>query len=270
MKRPILRYHGGKFKLASWVISHFPPHKLYTEAFGGAASVLLRKSRVSTEVYNDLDGQVVNVFRQAREAGPQLKAMLQLTPYAREEYDLSWEPTEDKLEQARRTILRSFAGFSSASATLQAENKGKTGFRAYRAGNASVSQDWGNYINQFEAFTKRLQGVVIENCDAFDILSRYDAPEALHYIDPPYLPETRDAGLDYAHEMTESCHKKLLEFVSNLKGKVIVSGYPSQSYDDALKGWVRIEMPTKNQSKRDRTEVLWMNYKLPQENLKFF
>jgi len=64
--RPVLRYHGGKWKLAPWIIAQMPPHRIYVEPFGGAASVLMRKSRVYAEVYNDRWDSVVNVFRVLR------------------------------------------------------------------------------------------------------------------------------------------------------------------------------------------------------------
>ena len=64
--RPVLRYHGGKFRLAPWILTFFPRHTVYVEPFGGAAPVLLQKERLGAECYNDLDGEVVNLFRVLR------------------------------------------------------------------------------------------------------------------------------------------------------------------------------------------------------------
>src|SRR5574337_272680 len=91
-KRPLLRYHGGKWKLAPWILRHLPPHRVYVEPFGGGASVLLQKPRSYAEVYNDLDGEVVNLFIMARERGEELAQAIELTPFAREEFELSYRP----------------------------------------------------------------------------------------------------------------------------------------------------------------------------------
>src|ERR1041385_959981 len=113
--RPVLRYFGGKWMLAPWIIEHFPAHRTYVEPFGGGASVLMRKPRSFGEVYNDIDGEIVNVFRMIQREHRALQALLAATPFARDEFDLAYVPTDDPLEQARRTIVRSFMGFSAVS-----------------------------------------------------------------------------------------------------------------------------------------------------------
>jgi len=126
--RPVLRYHGGKWLLAPWIISHFGPHRVYVEPFGGAASVLMRKKRSPIEVYNDRWGTVVNVFRVLRDpaTAAELARMLYLTPFARDEFE-GVMPSEfgelSNVEQARYTVLRSLAGFGSASNQRSARNR---------------------------------------------------------------------------------------------------------------------------------------------------
>src|SRR5882672_6697622 len=128
--RPALRWHGGKWKLAPWIISHIPPHRIYVEPFGGAASVLLRKPRAYAEVYNDLDDWAVNLFLVLRdpEMSTQLTEQLRLTPFSRTEFECDRELGEahgDRVELARRLVVRSFMGFGS-----NAHNGRSTGFRA--------------------------------------------------------------------------------------------------------------------------------------------
>lgn len=84
-RRPVLRYFGSKWRLAPWIISHFPKHHGYVEPFGGGCNLLLRKPPSKVEVYNDLDGDVVNFFRVLREKMPELLRAIELTPYSRQE-----------------------------------------------------------------------------------------------------------------------------------------------------------------------------------------
>lgn len=253
--RPVLRWHGGKWLLAPWILSHFPTHHVYVEPFGGAASVLMRKERSYAEIYNDLDQSVVRLFRVLRsERAGELIAALRLTPFARTEFAEAYQDADDAVENARRLIIRSFMGFGS-----NGHNK-LTGFRANsnRSG-TTPSRDWANYPDSLAAVVERLKGVTIENRDAVSVMNQHDSVSTLHYVDPPYLPETRDAGGDYAHEMTRGDHALLLEHLRGLNGMVVVSGYPSDIYDNALQGWQRVERNALADGARARTEVLWIN-----------
>ena len=223
--RPLLRYHGGKWRLAPWVISHFPPHRIYCEPYGGAASVLLRKSRSYAEIYNDLDGEIVNLFRVLRDPAQarELVRLLTLTPFARAEFELSYITTGDPIEQARRTVARSFMGFAST-----VTGKGSTGFRsnANRSG-TTPAHAWRNYPAALTHTISRLRGVVIENRPAHAIIHSHDDPETLFYIDPPYPNETRNprwAGNAYRHEMADDDHRALASLLHSIEGMAIISG----------------------------------------------
>jgi DNA adenine methylase len=264
--RPVLRWHGGKWLLGPWIISHFPSHQVYVEPFGGAASVLMQKERSYAEIYNDLDGDVVNLFRVLRDGrGDDLVKALRLTPFSRDEFNLAYETTDDEIERARRLVVRSFMGFGSNGHNIKA----KTGFRANsnRSG-TTPAHDWVNYPDSLAKVIKRLEGVTIENKDALAIAVQHDADDTLHYFDPPYVPSTRSLanpydikyrGGMYVHEMAEEDHAPMLEAMRGLRGMVVLSGYASPIYDEALKDWHRVTREALADGARPRTEVLWIN-----------
>lgn len=253
LTRPIVRYHGGKWKLAPWILSHFPAHRCYVEPFGGGGSVLLRKPRSYAEVYNDLDGEIVNLFRTARDHGFELKRQLETTPFSRDEFTDAYTPSLGPVTQARKTIVRAFMGFGS-----NAHHRA-TGFRANsnRSG-TTPAHDWANYSHALPAIIERLQGVVIENRDALKVLWQHDSPQTLFYVDPPYPAGTRDKGSDYNHEMTDDEHRVLAASLNQLSGMVILSGYDCPLYRELFDGWRREEKGTHADGARARTEVLWM------------
>lgn len=254
--RPALRWHGGKWLLAPWIISKFPAHRVYCEPFGGAASVLIRKPRSYAEIYNDLDQSVVGLFRVLRsERAEELLQAIRMTPFSRAEFADAYEPASDEVEAARRLIIRSFMGFGSNG------HARSTGFRANsnRSG-TTPAHDWVNYPEALALIVERMRGVIIENRDAQQVMATHDGPETLHYVDPPYLPDTRaDLRKDYAHELTEDQHVELLLFLRGLHGSVVLSGYPSPIYDDHLQGWQRIERAALKDGAAPATEVLWIN-----------
>ncbi|WP_208623973.1 DNA adenine methylase [Komagataeibacter swingsii] len=260
--RPLLRWHGGKWRIAPWITEHFPHHRCYVEAFGGAASVLLRKLRSGAEVYNDLDDDVVNLFRVLRNPAhaDQLVRLLEMTPFARTEHDDCREHADCPVERARRMVVRSFMGFGSDSCRMDR----RTGFRSSTnrdGGRSSPARDWANYPDALRAIIERVQSVVIEHRDAMEVMQIHDQPWTLHYVDPPYLPATRrmHAGHGYVHELSGKDHRKLLSALRGLKGMVVLSGYPHSSYDRMLRGWRSVSIQTYADGARPRTEMLWLN-----------
>lgn len=263
--RPVLRWHGGKWILAPWIITHFPRHRVYVEPFGGAWSVGFRKARAEAEVWNDLDGELVNLFTVMRDpvTAAALVAGLRLTPFARDEFLSAYQAAEEPVERARRLVVRSFMGHGSDGASGQY----RTGFRANsnRSGSTPAT-DWVTLPDSLEQAVARLRGVVIENRPALQVMRTHDHRDTLHFVDPPYLHATRaranrrtDNGGVYRHELSNDDHAELLELLCSLDGMVVLSGYPSEIYDAALGGWHRIERAALADGALPRTEVLWIN-----------
>ena len=259
--------------LAPWIISHFPPHRAYVEPFGGAASVLLRKPRSYAEIYNDLDNQVVGLFRVLQDPAraSRLQELLRITPFARAEFELAYEVSDDPVEEARRLIIRSFMGFGS-----DGHNRAqRTGFRANSNRSGSTpARDWTNLPANLELIIDRIRprdgtlgGVTLENRPAIEVMEQHDSRQTLHYVDPPYLNETRSDKTRksggkyhaYVHEMDDVEHERLLGFLQSLEGMVVLSGYPSDLYESALGDWHRVERDALADGARPRTEVLWIN-----------
>lgn len=254
--RPVLRYHGGKWRLAPWIIAHFPAHRVYVEPFAGAASVLLRKARSHVEVYNDLDGELVNVFQVLRdpERAASLERALRLTPFSRAEYAAAREPAAGDTEQARRTLVKAWMGFGSGALTHR-----HAGFRIAFSERRHTAKEWAGYPGQIPSFVERLAGTFIEQRPALDVIRKYDAPDALLYVDPPYVHETRGARHRYRHELTVEQHAELAAALRAAVGAVVVSGYASDLYTGLYVGWEMRTRQAIDAMSRDRTEVLWLN-----------
>jgi DNA adenine methylase len=238
--RPILKYYGGKFRLADWIISFFPEHLVYTECFGGAASVLLKKKPSKHEVYNDLNDEVVNLFRVVRdpETARKLRHLLKLTPYSRVEWMSCFEPAEDPVEQARRTLVKSLMSLGVSS------NRKPTGFRVYTKNYHYLPQRWNEYTEHIKLFTTRMKEVCIEHRDAIEVMREHDSIKTLHYVDPPYLSRS-SMQHGYKIEMkTEHEHEALLIALKKLKGFVVLSGYAHDLYFDQLREWGQYSMKT--------------------------
>lgn len=233
------------------------------EPFGGAASVLLRKQPSEAEVYNDLDGEIVNLFRVLRDAEQSRKLVeaCALTPYSREEFNCAYQPTDDVVERARRTVVRAAMGFGSAGAT-----KGCTGFRLDTKRNSATAQAiFARQPDNLAAVASRFAGVLVENRDAIQCMLDHDTENTLHFVDPPYVHDTRvnvTKNSAYRFEMTNEAHLNLLDRLKSLKGMVVVCGYDTELYNDVLSSWERVTRTTSANGRAgavQRTECLWIN-----------
>lgn len=268
--KAVFKYPGSKWSIAEWIVTHFPAgyEKMsYLEPFAGSAAVFFTKKPGVNETINDLDSNVVNLFRVLREQPEALIRAVDYTPYSREEYDLAFETTDDPLEKARRFMVRTTQGIGSkvrAKSGWQAPIQDKVG------GNTCK---WNGLSGTLCEAANRLKGsttnlVHIEHSDALGLIERYNRPDVLMYIDPPYLMDTRKSGRQYVHEMTDDQHIRLLETIVRSRAMVIVSGYRNELYDKWLKGWKTDTTETRITTNEVVSETVWMNYTPPFEQLR--
>lgn len=270
-RRPVLRYLGGKWRMAPWILEHMPPHRVYVEPYCGAASVLMRKPRSVAEIINDRSSDVVTLFRVLRDpvTAERLAESCALTPFARDEFEAAYEPSADPVEQSRRLLFRSFAGYHPGAATTATAKGMHTRTSTWviagqRRRGTTKASDWAAYPDAIAAFTARLQGVVIDNQDAGTVIAQHNDPDVLVYADPPYLHGTRQidaTGARYHHEMSDLEHSVLLAELIRSRSMVMLSAYAHPLYDDLLPShrWVRLEREAITHDGTRRTEVLWLN-----------
>jgi len=244
--------------LAEWIIAQFPAHRCYVEPFSGAASVLLQKAPSKVEVLGDIYGRIVNVFRVLRDPASKerLIELLRFTPYSEQESRACRDLSADPVEDARRMIVLGHQGHGSTGAGGGKLSGWRRGLRGL-GGNSA--EEWRVVWEHVAGWGDRLRGVYIEQADAIEVMARWDWHDTLHYVDPPYVGETRVDGLrGYASEMTDDDHRRLAAFLHTLKGAVIVSGYPSPLYDELFAGWTRLQRSNRADKGNTRVEVIWM------------
>ncbi len=273
--RPVMKYHGAKWALSSWVLDHFPAHETYVEVFGGSAAVLLNKEPSKHEVYNDKNDVIVNLFRVIRddEMRTQLIKLLTMTPYSRTEFLEARHHDEnyDPVTSAHKLLIRAQMGFGSSGATSS-----YTGFKSYTSvkGAASIKNLWTNLPDNLIEVAIRLQGVMIENIDAHKLINSHDSLGTLFYLDPPYSASTRENTDTYGKfEYSDKEHELLLNLVLDCSGKFVISGYDNDLYNDVLKGWNRSLKSAAISSQKGsvvRTEVIWSSPNCQSHQLDFF
>lgn len=263
-----IAWYGGKRYYAKWIIEHFCNHRIFVEPFGGAANILLRKRKSEVEIYNDLDSRITNFFSVVRDTKKcqELVKRASLTPYSREVFsELAEmpEPTED-IERAWWFFVRCRQAIGGLGMSKLTPKSWSSSTRTRRGMPEGVSK-FLSAIDGLELVSVRLREVMFECLSGIEVIKKYDSEDALFYLDPPYLPETRHSGKasTYGVEMAYEEHEELLDLIKDCKSKVVLSGYLSDLYSEKLDGW-RVETREGkshiSNSGQKRLEVLWMNY----------
>ena len=236
LNSPVL-WFGGKGKLKHRLLTLLPYHDRYVEVFGGGASLLFAKNPSESEVYNDMDRNLINFFRVLQDE-PSFKRLHRLalaTPFSRElyrEYRSTYRSQPDKVIQAFQFFMVSRQSFGS----IQGQSWGGT---SKTTKNCALVL-W-NLLLELPCHHQRFKDVRIECMDYSEVLDRYDSPSTFFYMDPPYVSDTRRRG-GYAHEMSNTAHRCLIEQIQSLQGKVLLSGYQNDIYNELP--WHRIDFDT--------------------------
>lgn len=272
----VFPWYGGKFSHLEFILPRLPVTNQYVEPFGGSAAVLLSREPAPVETYNDIDGDVANFFRVLRDEPDELIRRLERTPYSREEYLEAIEAAGDDslpdLERARLFYVRAAQVYSGLA---QYATPGRWSFSrtsSVRERSNAVA-GWQVDVAELDDVADRLRRVQIEHDDALEVIDRYDHEGTTFYCDPPYPLQARGTAgcgtadpVAYSNEMSAEDHRELAEVLADVEGKVAVSSYRNELYDDVFNGWEIAEGPEKTlKTKHDaeplvRREVLYTNY----------
>jgi DNA adenine methylase len=265
--KSIIPYVGGKHFMIKHLLPLIPPHNIYVEVFGGAANLLLNKPTSTIEVYNDINSELVTLFRVIRDKDKleELKRLLYLTPYSREEfYHLKYlnPETLSDIERAYRFYYLCRVSFNAI--------PGRT--FAYPTQTNSKVHSYMNSIDKLDIIHERFKYVTIEHESFEKLIPRYDSTNTLFYLDPPYIHDTRYDTKVYQHEMSNEQHKLLVSTLLNTQGMCILSGYMHEIYQPLLdNNWSKIDintcafvkfLPRKQQNQKrpkSLTEIIFLN-----------
>lgn len=270
MRTP-LTYYGGKQRLSAQILPLMPRHRVYLEPFCGGAAMLFAKPRSERETLNDLDGTIVRFWRALRDRPDELAAAVAATPYSREEWRESRDlAADDDVEAARRLLVNVDQSFSRSRQSWSPPCVGQ-GRGRWQPGT------WENLPPKLLAAAQRLQGVALERGDAVEMLARFDEPDALLYVDPPYAGEHRlAAGHGYDVDDEGDLWPRLAGALAGLRhAAVILSGHPC---DEARSlGWREVPLRARRTvQSRDGDELplapeaVWLSPSVPEPAARLF
>ncbi|MDE2968481.1 MAG: DNA adenine methylase [Chloroflexota bacterium] len=263
-RRIAFGWYGGKFSHLDFILPHIPTDvQHFCDVYGGSAAVLINRPPAPVETYNDLDSELVNFFKTLRTQTSELLHEITLTPFSREELEKACFPEEglSNIERARRFYVRAR---QTRTGLAQTSSPGRWAHCVLtsRSGMAGAVSRWLGSIEGLPEIAMRLQRVQIENAPAIDVIMRYDTPQTVFYLDPPYVHQARGDVSAYQFEMTDAEHMELADVLHRIKGRAVLSGYRTALYDSLYADWTRIdaEERTAHSVRQMRQESLWLNF----------
>jgi len=257
----------------------------YIEPYAGGLAVLMRKNPMDkrhrwgmessetgkSEIVNDVHGGLTNFWKvlQNVDAFEKFRRIIEATPFCQQ----IWEESEALMMPIENRMIDG-CDVTAAVAFFVRCRQSRAGCckifvpmtRKSLSSNMEVSTSaWLKVVDSLSELHDRLKRVVIYNDDAIKVIKREDDWKTLFYLDPPYLHETRVSTKAYKYEMSVDDHKELLEVINDLEASVMISGYRSTLYDNALKSWTRHDKGTTSGSSifiSKRVESLWCNFDL--------
>ncbi len=279
--KSVIKWHGGKSYLASEFWKLAPKHVRYCEPFFGGGAMLFGRAddgEGCAEFVNDIHGELVNFWRtlQHKLHFEDFRRLAETTPLSKPDFELARKNIgtlvsmfpDARIPGGVERIKRAVWFFIINRQSRQGLGKDFTTptSRLRRGMNEQVSA-WLTAVEGLPEFHARLKRVEIRNQDAVEFIRELDSPDTFFYCDPPYLHETRTVKDAYQHEMTGEQHSELLATLNNIKGKFMLSGYPSAMYDDFAQahGWSCETFYIDNKAsgkkeKKKMEEVVWRNY----------
>lgn len=259
MKTPI-SYYGGKQKLASTILKLIPAHTLYCEPFVGGAAIFFAKAPSKVEVINDVNKEMINFYKAVQNDYVGLEKEIKISLHSR---DLHRKANVIYANPDMFTeIKRAWAVWIMASQSFASMLDGSWGYDI--AKNTTTSKISNKRASFTEDYAIRLQNVQIECADALRIIKARDTKDAFFYCDPPYYNSDMGHYDGYSIEDYEA----LLKCLSKVKGKFLLSSYPSPILKEYAKnqGWQQVEIQQvvsaagKGVKRKPKTEVLTANY----------
>ena len=254
--RAILRYPGAKWRIADFILRHMPRHHSYLEPFFGSGAVLFHKLPAPIETVNDINDDVVNLFRVVQTKADVLAEAVAGLPYARRVYEVSLQGDSEAsdVERAARFLTMVWQSYGTrADGSACGWKKDVVGRES-----AYAVRNWNRLPSWIVAAQARLKQVQIEHKDALQLIRQFNHPKVLIYNDPPYMLSTRRCRANYRHEMDDAAHEELLDVLNRHRGVVMLSGYANELYDAKLQDWARYDTDMVITSGQKRTESLWV------------